>query len=841
MAYQLDDVKISPNGLNLLSPGDQVAEGDCLDLKGMWPGAVGRLEQAPGYTYLSAAHPSITIPFDSLAQSGGSTYYGGQGSLGHGSLYGIGRGGALETAIDSGYDGYPLGMIAAQGYLWIMNRNKQRKDDGTTTNDWTPAAPAPPVLTPTAISNGPLAIAEVDPVSPDGGGNFTGINLYTAASIAGIDVGTLITISGLGGSAAAMNGTWYVTAIFAGTPNNLIQLQANPSVPAGTTFATATGTFTYAPPALPLGNYNYWVTWVYANIGESNPSSSTGVVTPATATVAAAGTKINISILAQSAAAIAAGAIGWNIYRQGPATPSPYRLNENTYDLTGPSARFDEDDYGDAVHVEDDDYLINGLGIIMEGDHDPAPACRIVANQLYNGRIVVANSADFPNRIWYTPALQPGFFRGSGNPQAGDWVDIGTDRGDEILFIAVKVGYCTVYRRKSIWRVLGDFGDPNGRIDPIVPDLGVVGPRAVACTSQGDYFRGPEGIYKFNGDWAQKISQKLDPVFLGKQTETFGAGETPGQQVKCALGIRAGRLWVSYSGGGSFIYHEETARWFASGYQAGAFLDIGTSFLAAGVAYVVTLETGYSDGGTNSVLAYQSAYEDAGQPDHIKTWADLVLNHNTGGQTWTIRIRTNKGAASTDFFDLNTTINSSSLTKQIIPLVYPPGYAVSALAGKPISAFNLSVRIIGAFPLSGPAVIETPLLLHYYLEARLALVYDTDETDHGAPGVVKTVDMVEFDIDAPDGGVLQVYSDIPGGVMVARLPSGKPIAATSGRQAVRIVLDTPLDGKLLRYVATTAGNGFRVYGFRARITPIGVYADGSISETWDTRPMPIAS
>lgn len=828
MAYKPQEIKIAPNGLNLLAPGDAVPDGDCLDLTGFWPGAVGRLQQAPGYANLSAAH--LAGYFDSLCQCSGRTYYGGGGNL-----HQVGRGGGGETAIDTGYDGYPLGMIACQGYQWIMNRSKQRKDNGTTVTDWTPAPPALPALTNPAVTSGALTVVECDPANPGTAGVFQQINMWTSSSIAGLEVGALITIAG--NATAAMNATWLVTAIFQGSPNSLIQMQAN--LPAGTVYGLG-GTFVFANPGMPLGAQNYYITWQYTDLGESNPCSVAGVITPVTVNVTGPGTKVHLSIAALTPPA---GAVGWNVYRQSPGSASPYRVNLDMI----PIATTSYDDFGDAAHVQDDDYLTSTLGIIMEGDHDAAPPARIVGNQVYNGRIVVANSAAYPNRVWYTPALQPGFFRGSGNPQAGDWVDIGTDRGDEILLLAVKPGQIIVYRAKSIWRILGDFQDPNGRIDVVVPDLGIVGPRAVACTSLGDYFRAPEGIYKFNGDWAQKASAKIEPVFLGQARENFAA-EDPAYRSNCALGFHAGRLWVSYTWSGqtqncsSFILHQETDRWFSRGIGVGAFLDAGSTFLAAGSIYVNTIETGYQDGVGSTIVAYQSAYEDCGFPDHEKTFADLVASHNTGGQTLTVRCRTNKGAAATDVFDLDTTITSASLTKQTIPLVYPAAYSIVGLRGQPIRAYNLSIRITGWGANAGPGIeIDTPLILHYYLEARKALVFDTDETDHGIPGVTKTVDMVEFDIDSSSGpGSLQIYSNIPGGTMVARLGSGVAIAQTTGRSTVRIVIPAPIDGKLLRYVATTT-TGFSVYGFRARITPIGVYLDGSIAETWDTRPISIAA
>lgn len=820
MAYKPLDLKITPGGLNLLAPGDQVADGDCLDLTGFWPGAAGRLEQAPGYTHLSDAH--LPNSFDGLCQASGRTYFSDSAA---GTLFEIGR--AAEAAIDTGFDTYPLGMISAQGYLWIMNRAKQRKDDGTTVTDWTPAAPAPPTVT---LLGTIVGASNADPIVID-----------TGAVEHGVIDGQAVTIADVVGNTAA-NGSFFGKKTGYSLTTFALYSDAGLTTTVAASGAYVSGGQLYAG-GLAAGSYDYYVTWQYKDLGESNPSTVVTIV------ITTAGSYVSIDITALTPPT---GATGWNIYRKSQDLATPFRLNEGTLDIVRKFVY----DYGDTIHRHDDEYLVNGIGAELETDHGSPPAARIVADQLYNGRIVVANTAANPNRVFYTPSLQPAFFRGADNPQAGDWVDVGTDSGDEIRYMAVRPQMIIVYRAKSIWRILYDFEDPNGRVEVVVPDLGIVGPRAVVATSLGDYFRSPEGIHRY-GDWAQKVSTKLDPIFLGKDAEPFLA-ENPTYQSKCALGFHAGRLWVSLTFGGgtsnnqSFVYHVETARWFPSGRAAGAFLDIGTNLLAAGLTYVNTLESGYSSAGNNSVVRYQSAYEDAGMPDHEKTWADLVINHNTGGETLTIFIRTNKNATADDAFTLDTTFTSSSLTKTIVPLVYPANYSIPDLQGKPIRSFTLSVVFDGTGPLTAPPLtIDTPLILHYYLEARKGLVFDTDETDHGMPGVTKTVDMVEFDVDASDpfatveAGeaqntfVLQIYSDIPGATMAPRLGAGIAMAGTTGRQVVRIVLAEPIDGKLLRYVATT-GSGIGVYGFRARITPIGVHLDGTVGDTWDTRPIPIA-
>jgi hypothetical protein len=59
--------------------------------------------------------------------------------------------GSSGTPIDTGYDGEPLGIAVMNGFLWVMNRSRQKRFDGTSITAWFPtAAPAAPGLTPIA-------------------------------------------------------------------------------------------------------------------------------------------------------------------------------------------------------------------------------------------------------------------------------------------------------------------------------------------------------------------------------------------------------------------------------------------------------------------------------------------------------------------------------------------------------------------------------------------------------------------------------------------------------------------------------------------------------------------
>ena len=721
MAFQEKTLKIYPGGLNLLPPSDQVGEGDCLDLTDFWPGASGRLEQSPQLTTISSGSD---FGKDSLLQSDGRIYYGGSGNLSQ-----IGRG-----RIDSGFDGYPLGMISFQGFAWFMNAAKQRRDDGTNTVDWWIGKPYPgPVLTDL----------------PGGGG----LNAH---------------------------------------------------------------------------EYEYYLTWLVAGLGETNP-------TDASPLTVAAGDAISIARPVLGFAP--PGATGWNIYRQNYIDSTgigvfglPYLLNPSPI----PLATAVYVDTGQLI-VNQDDISLEELGVILAQDHDPPPPARIVANQTFNGRIVVGNTAEHPNRLFWTPALEPAFFPGAADPNSGNWADIGTDSGDEILAIAVRPLTLIIYRRKSIWRVLGDFDDPNSRIDCIVPELGIAGPRAMVSTSVGDYFvaSAKRGLYTFNNDWATKLSDKVDPIYRGMPTENFPTFGTA-YESQIAIGYRDGRLWCSYPltdgfPAGSMIYHLASQRWFASSLGSGAFLDTGAQFLGIN-ADVHALESSYQAGST--LLAFQSAYHDIALPDHEKSWADLVINHNTQGQTLTVTIRTNKNAnPATDSFVL-ATFSSNAMTKTIIPMVYPVGYVTAALVGEPIISYSLSIRITGNGANDVPIIIDGPIILHYYLLARRGKTFDSADTDHGT-GMVKIVDQVQFDIDANSGPAsLQIKSDVPTGVMTARLGSaGQVVPQTTHRGSQVMVLSTPAAGRLIRYQVSTPTD-FKVFGLRARVLPIGVYLDGTIGDFW---------
>jgi len=849
MAFDPLKLEIVPKGLNLLPPGDQVAEGDCLQLDGFWPGSMGKLQQARGWVVKNVASGGGAI--NSLAE-GDATLFFSEGS----NLYKGSENGATVGTVDTGYDGYPLGMCPYQHIMWVMNRAKARRigtgpNAGFPVSNWGDAAAAPAQPSGVMASGGGLAdgqhvyyVSFMDQygfeTNPSPALNlFAPSGWFTDGTVALTNGSTSVTLT------PSLSGGWgpEITGSQFLVPSQYPTITPLDPAPYTITFVTSTTATLSASWAGLTGSYSYEL--------YQTPNSGKATVVRPNATGGLAGT-----------------VTGWNIYHLSPSLNAPYQVN-----LNGPlpysTGALDPNqtayntyvDYGDAAHSQDDNTLL-AADLVMEANHDPPPACSVMASVPYNGRLVVANSAAFPNRIWYTNPLEPNYFPGSGNPQAGNWVDVGSDSSDGILNLSVRSGMLVVYRQRSIWRVVGDLGDLSSTIAPLIPNMGIAGPRCVVGTSNGDLAivrQGQNlGIYRVT-DWEQRIGAKVEPILNGLGSE-FYSTISQSAVATCALGYQLGRLWFSYPDGSNSTPNRTlicdieqdtfsfsvSGRWFSRVGGFGAFLHGGLFFLGgAGGGSVFSLDDGTTgENGNHTPLAYRSPYLDCGHPDRQKTFGDLVISHNTGGATLGVWVKLDKDS---DAFEL-TTISSNfsgadgvpSVVRQVIPLVYPVGHPTP---GKPIEGFNISIGIVGNGPLAWPgAFIDGPILLHYYLKPRGVTQWDSGPTDHGMTGA-KQVDAVEVDMDGGDM-TLFIQSDIPGsGVMVERTPGGTGVLVANsgaGRQVRRYILTTPVAGRLLRYQlfvnGASGGATTLIYRVRVRALPLGVYVDGSMSDTWYTEP-----
>lgn len=530
------------------------------------------------------------------------------------------------------------------------------------------------------------------------------------------------------------------------------------------------------------------------------------------------------------------------IYRRGGLQAATVRVGEINDDIT---TTFED-------KVSEDD--ATALGIRLESDHDPPPAARGLVGPYFE-RLLAYNSAAHRNRLWWTPTSRPWYFRGSDDPDDGDWVDVGED-GEDLVFVSTHKRTAWLYKTGSIWRLVGNPDD--GDLEPTNAGIGVVGPQAVAEGDGVDYICARDGVYVFNGDQARKISEAVDPLFRGQYVElSAGPGAVyappldPEHLDRVTLAYAYGRLYVSYpalgrSGTGqqlqnnsdTLIYDTLSGRWHAhklasaftsTGFTALHFSKVSGALLAATLdGNVLSLEQGGSlddlNGNNRSIpLIYQSGYRFQGVPDNDKRYEDVVIDFNTsfipaGGPGASLTVKA--------YFDYG----ASNVTLGTIQGGVQARKTFRINAGKGKDARNIAIRIEGD---TTSEVTINEITVHFYGLPRLARSYDSEVLDLGS-ALVKEFDELEIEIEPSSLASLawEFHSDMPDREVKARL-TGTIMPDSLVRKVYPIPFSSVIQGR--RFRVLMSGDPFRLYNIRVRRkSESGVYFDGAAGESWES-------
>lgn len=479
----------------------------------------------------------------------------------------------------------------------------------------------------------------------------------------------------------------------------------------------------------------------------------------------------------------------------------------------------------DTVSNED----AQNLNITLDVDHDAPPLARGLVGP-YFGKLIAFGTEEHRNRLFWTKTARPSFFPGASDPGIGQWFDVGDDK-EWIYAATLHDRSMWIYKERSIHRVDGDpdLSDPTLKAF----GFGTVGPNCVANAGVIDYFVSADGIYSFDGEQPRKISVAVDGIF---KRDHVDIGPTTHQPVnreylhESVLGFADGLLYFSYVPEGAstptrtLIYNPDTGQW---GHHIlavgdGGFTDIywqgkGTKTLVAvgtETSTVYELEGNFTDNGTALTLIWISAAMDAGLPENDKVWEDVVIDIKTakGDQppsTLTIQ-------AYFDNLENAVTLGtvSSSERKQFT-------LQIDSNAGGRTSK-NMAIRIAGT---SDAEVTVYSVMAHYYVEARSARSFDSDEIDLGTEKV-KQVSEIQIDVTNPQPIGAKLSTDLPGNAVAVRKTWTSP--ASSGRRPYRLVMEPYAEGRVLRfrsYSIAPTDQKFKMHGVRARVRTIGTYVE----------------
>ncbi|MBM3744162.1 MAG: hypothetical protein FJW34_00020 [Acidobacteria bacterium] len=507
-----------------------------------------------------------------------------------------------------------------------------------------------------------------------------------------------------------------------------------------------------------------------------------------------------------------------HIYRGGGTLGATYRVGTIPDNVT--TTYVDRLPDQDALHEK-----------MLETDRDGPPPAMGLAGP-YFGQLLAYGSDEHPNWLWWSKVNQPSCWPGS-STEEGHHEPVGDD-GEVLLRVTTHKRLAILYKERSIWRLLGDPNDEAATIEQTNANIGILGPRAVADAGALDYFAGPQGVYGFDFDRERKISEKLDPIFKGAYTELADGIRVPPissqaqYRARAVLAYANDLLYFSYPEEGQMwpsitvVYNPATEQWVSmrtaaalgQGFTALYYEGEGNELLAGSSSgHVYAYGYGATDAGQAIPLRYLSGYHNQGLPDNEKIYEDLVIEHDTGGASITVKVVWDNGA------QVQTIGSVSSTTRTRTP------FQVGQY-GKGRRAYNVALLLDGD---ATSEVVIYGVTIHAEPEPRVARSWDSGVFDCGTDQV-KEIDGLEFDIEAEGTVTYSLYGDLPEGNLYQRKADSFP--ATGGRKTVPVSFAVVEARRGRLYLSSE--QGFRPYGVRVRVRAIGEYFDGSKGEVWES-------
>jgi hypothetical protein len=564
--------------------------------------------------------------------------------------------------------------------------------------------------------------------------------------------------------------------------------------------------------------YSYFITYLTSDGAETDGTEGSVSITPGSGNNSA-----TLTVPTTSDARVNR----WNVYRIGNTLQDVLRVNQDplTYSV---GATFTDTGAGDYTDLE-----VTRLGIALE-PVDPPPAARVLIGP-YNNRLLAFNSAARPNGMWWTEINQPWNWPGSASDE-GNHAPVGDD-GDEVVWATIHPGHIRIYKKRSVWRLRGD--PETGILEQTNAEIGLIGAAAICSAGGIDYIQGDEGIYACDGDRILKISGSIDPLFRDGPAYSIGAyplsplEASEVYRAKNCLAVKNGRLYFGYYESGTLerrvlvcdlatkSWHSETdATGLGLGYTSLYYEGQYSELLGSTLGIIYALE--YRSTSESVALKWTSAYRDQGTRDRQKTYADLVIEHSVArgaaaDQSLTVKAKLNNG-------------NTADVALGSIPVATTAAGADRAVSTFPVGspttrAGNLAVLVEGN---CNNEVVLYSSTLHYYLEPRDALTYDSGILDLGDPNA-KGFDILWLDIEPTANVTYTLLTDLPGNAVSSRQTHASTITGTA-RRTFEIPL-TSARGRLVQLKLTSTGT-FKLYGARLRYRRIALYLDGAQSQTW---------
>lgn len=244
------------------------------------------------------------------------------------------------------------------------------------------------------------------------------------------------------------------------------------------------------------------------------------------------------------------------------------------------------------------------------------------------------------------------YFSAAGDPEtwgASDYVQLTPGDGEQILAAVAWREYVIVFKETKFFVFTAESTSATGaaifnyRI--VDTGVGLCSSRGVAVSENGVYFVSRDGVYVTTGAEPEKLSDPIDPIFIGDAEDYFTGGDLDHSMASSmAMGTWRDQLYLAYSQNGSYndrvlVYDTQDGWWslwslpansfatFRSGSQAD--LVFGYSTGTKDVGQHNASQT--NDDGSAITSYWRGGFQDLGIPENKtvrqqKVWGSGIVS-----------------------------------------------------------------------------------------------------------------------------------------------------------------------------------------------------------------------
>lgn len=175
------------------------------------------------------------------------------------------------------------------------------------------------------------------------------------------------------------------------------------------------------------------------------------------------------------------------------------------------------------------------------------------SNRLVNARFGNATggpsgAATDPSTIWFSNAGDATTWG------ANNYLRLGPGDGEAIQAMVNWREYLFVFKETKFFVFTGETvsaaGTPIFNYYTVDTGYGACGPRAVTADETGVYFASRKGVHRTTGGVPEKVSDLVEPIFLGQSSDYFTGGELNHTYAdKIAVNAFDGQVYINYPAG----------------------------------------------------------------------------------------------------------------------------------------------------------------------------------------------------------------------------------------------------------------------------------------------------